>query len=421
MGSWIKHKYSPVGLDLGRTAIRAVQLRRRDQGLHLHSALELGSGGSCDPRSSSESEPILDETQLILQIKWLRESGGFIGRDVVLHCPAEKDIRPVDLPAGNESLPRDAILGALRLQMGGNLPFPVEQAIFDYLTRQKGARPGSIRVMAITADGQWIKERIRWIESAGMHCIGVDALPCVLSRLSILCGNPEGVFEAMASSEPDPIDSTNSNCLLTALLDIGYSGSTLIVHDSQGPFFCRRFALGGREMSEILAQRLTVDFPRAEQFKRRFGIDCNSRQLCLAGAVADTNGEPADGNPQGNETIRQPSDPAPKQDLEIGKTIFAALQSELSDYVEGLTRSLNYVITNYQGARLQKIYLAGAAAHTQNLDRYLADKFELPVKIITHPLLAEITSNLPATRAQAGNWTTALGLALTQMEGTWRE
>ena len=418
MANWLKHKYSPVGMDLGRTAIRAVQLRRRDHRLHLYSALELANGGSWDPASSSNPEPIVDETQVISQIKRLRAGGGFIGRDVVIHCPAEKlDMRPVDLPASNESLPREAILGALRLQVGGHLPFPVEQAVFDYLPRQNDGRAGSIRIMAITADGQWIKERIGWIESAGMHCIGVDALPCVLSRLSIASSGPEGYFEHLDSSEPDPLDATDSKCRLRAVLDIGYSGSTLIVHDAQGPLFCRRFALGGLEMCDIFAQRLTVDFPRAEQFKRRFGIDCISRQLCLAFAAADTMQERADHNPHGDETIRRPGDPSPQHDLEIGKTIFAALQSELKDYVEGLTRSLNYVITNYPGARLQKLYLAGAAAHTRNLDRYLTDQFELPVHIIAHPLLSKLMDALPATRAQAGNWTTALGLALKQMEG----
>ena len=106
----------------------------------------------------------------------------------------------------------------------------------------------------------------------------------------------------------------------------------------------------------------------------------------------------------------------PKQDLEIGKTIFAALQNDLGDYVEGLTRSLNYVITDCQGANLQKILLAGAAAHTRNLDQYLAEQFGLPVQIILHPVLTEIVHSLPETRAQSGNWTTALGLALKQME-----
>jgi len=422
MGSWIKHRYSPVGLDLGRTAIRAVQLRRRHHVLQVHRALELGSGWSYDQASFSQEESTLKESPVISQIRRLCESGGFIGRYVTIHCPAEKlDMRPIDLPSGREGLPREAILGALRLQIDGHVPFPVEQAIFDYFPLQTGVRPGHIRVMAITADKDWIQERIRWIESAGMQCIGVDALPCVLSRLSISGNGAEAFSDAEGSSEPDSENSAKSNHPLTAVLDMGWSGSTLIVHDSQSPLFCRRFALGGREMSEILAQRLTVDFARAEQFKRRYGIDCKSRQLCLADSVADANAEPAEGNSHWDLTARRPSNSSLEQDLEIGKTIFAALQGDLRDFVEGLMRSLNYVITNCQRAQLQKIFLAGAAAHTQNLDQFLADQFELPVKIISHPLLAEITSNLPATRAQMGNWTTALGLALKQMEGTWRE
>lgn len=411
------HKYSPIGMDLGTTAIRAVQLRRRDNKLYIHSALELANGDSCDPNSSSQEQPIAVESQVSSKIKRLWESGGFVGRNVVIHCPAEKmDMRPVDLPVGDKKLPREAILGLLRLQVGGHLPFPAEHAVFDYLPGSKDSRSGKFQIMAITADGQWIKERIQWIESVGMRCIAVEALPCALSRLSTSCDELVETPQTIASAEPDCAESLDSNRLLNAVLDIGYSGSTLMVHDSRGPLFCRRFAMGGREITEIVAQRLSIDFTRAEQFKRRFGIDCNSRQLCLAGTIADTNEKPENHRIRREETIRRPSDSSTEQNLEIGKTIFAALQCELSDYVEGLTRSLNYVTTNCHGARLQKIYLAGAAAHTRNLDQYLADQFELPVQIIAHPVLAEIACNLPNTRAQTGNWTTALGLALKEME-----
>jgi type IV pilus assembly protein PilM len=420
MRTWMQHKYSPIGLDIGRTAIRAVQLRRRDHGLHLYSAFELGNGGLSDAAPGTEAEPMFDEPQAIEQIKRLRESGGFIGRDVVLHCPTSQlDMRPVDLPAGEEGLPREAILGALRLQLGSHLPFPADQAVYDYLPIHQAVRPGMLRVMAITADAQWIKERIRWIESGGMHCIEVDALPCALTRLSILCDGSEKFSETSATSLGKSPDPSESNYFITAVLDIGFSGSTLIVHDGQGSLFCRRFSIGGREMSEILAQRLTVSFSQAEQFKRRFGIDCASRQLCLVGSVAEANSEVA--SSQSDSSFGASNSSSSQADIEIGKTIFAALQSDLSNYVEGLTRSLNYVITNSQGARLRQIHLAGAACHTRNLDRYLSEQFELPVRILAHPLLEEITNELPATRAQAGNWTTALGLALKQMEGTCRE
>lgn len=412
-----RYKYSPIGIDLGRTALRAVQLRRRDGTLHIHSALEWGNDDSRNPNACTQETLIEEESQVLSQMKRLRECGGFVGRDVVIHCPAEKlDIRPVNMPSGDNELPREAVLGLLRLQIGGHVPFPTEQAVFDYLARPKDPQSKHIRIMAVTADGQWIKERIRWMELAGMHCIAVDALPCALARVATLCEKSEPSREEIDVSESVSEHSTDPNRRLNAVLDIGYSGSTLMVHDSHGPLFCRRFALGGREMTEILTHRLMIDFTQAEQFKRRFGMECNSRQLCLAGTASHTREKPEQGGSDDKETDRSLQGSSWEHNRKIGKTIFAALQSALRDYVEGLMRSLNYVITNCQGARLQNIYLAGAAAHTRNLDRYLTGQFELPVQVISHPVLAEITCTLPATRAQTGNWTTAMGLALKRME-----
>ena len=88
------------------------------------------------------------------------------------------------------------------------------------------------------------------------------------------------------------------------------------------------------------------------------------------------------------------------------------MQAELNTFVEGLIRTLNYIIAEHRQARLEKIILCGSAAHTMNLDRYLVEQFELPVELISHYLLDDIVSYLPPTRANAGSWATAMGLAL---------
>ena len=42
---------------------------------------------------------------------------------------------------------------------------------------------------------------------------------------------------------------------------------------------CRRFQLGGKELTEILSQHLCVNYEQAERLKIKFGLDCDSRRL----------------------------------------------------------------------------------------------------------------------------------------------
>ena len=80
--------------------------------------------------------------------------------------------------------------------------------------------------------------------------------------------------------------------------------------------------------------------------------------------------------------------------------------------MEALVRSLNYVIAQNRGSRLEKIVLSGTASHLKKLECYLSDKLGIPVERMQNRLLSEISEQIPESRGQSGRWATALGLAL---------
>ena len=414
MLKWRHKRYTPIGLDWAATALRAVQLFRGKDSLQVHAALEIPIPAGSDRVSIGDGSTDDDKPSSAELLQRLILRGGFVGKDVVLHCPAEKmDMRIVELPAGNDGLPRQVILGALKLQMGGKLSLPVEKAVHDYVPLGHDRQRGLISLMAITADAQWIKQRIETVESMGLRCVGVEPLAYALTRL-VNRGSPGGLRVSPPPSDGNAAETTQdpTHQRLAAVLDIGYSGSTLMVSNNQGPIFCRRFALGGREITDILAQRLLIDFYQAERLKCTYGLDCRARRISLEKTTVGHNGAVIDGADSGNSSVPTALNYDFEGDCEIAKAIYAALQSDLNDYVVALTRALNYVITTVGGAGLEKIQLCGSGAHLKNLDEYFSSQFDLPVEIISHPLLEEIVSALPATRARAGSWATALGLAL---------
>jgi len=422
MFNWIAKKYLPIGLDIGHTAVRGIQLLRQGNTLHVHNALEI----ACPAESASPTE-LIDrqnddhntDDRLPALLERLIDRADFVGRDVVLHCPGEKlDMRPVNLPAPPQGLPRSAVLGALKLQMANHLSFPVEQAVFDYFIAGYDSNKDNMTVMAFTADGSWINQRIDLIQSLGLRCVAVDTLPCVLTRLVTSnhdykpcpdqknqTDNDNATAPDNNTTAPDNSDHKNehtdpSEDILTGILDIGFSGSTLIVCDREKPLLCRCFQLGGKKLTETLSQQMMLDYHLAEKLIATHGLDCQSRHLRFSNS------------PDEEKSVAVIDDDNTDDNTEIAKTIFAALQIDLNDYVEGLIRTLNYIIAEHSCARLEKILLCGSAGHTKNLSQFFAEQFELPVEPVMHPLLQEIVPYLPHTRHNIGSWTTALGLAL---------
>ena len=377
-----KTRISLIGLDLGGTALRGLQLRLRPDHAQSLAAVEIPLPRDHDPE---DTDAVADALARLVH------NGEFASRDAIIHCPADRlDLRPIDLPAGRGQLPRNAVLGALRLQLGGQLPFPIDTAVFDYFTAGP-ARNGRLRLIAITADGQWVRKRIKLVESVGLHCVRVEAFPCAIARLTASdCDDP--------APDPDADDSPDI-ARLTAILDLGHAGSTLVVVGPYGPVFCRRFDFAGIQLIRALTDRLSLPESIAEKLIKRYGIDSQSRKLRLAPVAA--------------EPLSDRSDTLPLDDnrnAEIGKTMYAALTPHLAAFVEGLVRSLNYVISQEPSAILHRVLLTGRTAQLPNLDDYLAQQFELPVHRFHASVIDSLLDQLPATRSCPGSWTTAFAL-----------
>ena len=430
--------FLPIGLDIGSTALRAVQLYRQGDDLHLHAALALPhphpdnqsspdhslphSPLPPDPTNTHDENHILQTSAptnletpapLVVQLQRLIQRGGFVGRKVVLHCPADKlDMRPIDLPAPPEGLPHAAVAGAVKIQID-QLPTPFPQTVCDYLNLGYDPHPGILRIMAVIADAQFIQQRIQLVKKTNLHCLHIDALPCNLSRLlqHTLPNTPSenSLNDKKQTSKNHHQQPPTPSEHLTAVIDIGLNGSTLVICNPAGPVFARQFPFAGRHITNTLAQRLLINLQKAEHIKEKHGIDWHTRHLC------NTAGNTSASNTQNTTTALLESPPKnnPAQP-ELAKAIYAALQTELYDYALSLTRALNYVVANRAQAQLKRILLTGSAAHLKNLPDFLTHQFELPVQLLDHPLLHEITNALPRPQAIAGPWTTALGLALYQ-------
>ncbi len=456
----IRKKYSPIALDIGHSAIRGLQLYRNGRQWHVYRALELtntmfpsesvalsaalysgqpddalhGGLNNNDPWTNynalSEQGEAIDNTAaeqydnyIEQQIRKLMDRCNFYGKSVMLHYPAEKlDMRPISLPAGPDGLSREIIIGAIKMQTTGKLLFNQEDAVYDYLISEHDIERGKLSVIAFTADGQWAHRQVRILQKLKLQCVGIDVLPCVLSRVcNDTCSLNNSSDAAMpaqnlnianttniaglsdtANAKGEPITpqqyNADSNNIqkLTAVIDIGYKASRLVVCKGNIPILCRSFGFGGQTMTEIISQRLLIEHNMAEKLKLSYGLDNQTdasvytAQSTSAIAVM-------------KQTQRQGA---------IGRTIYDALQVALTDYTEGIIRTLNYAITENRNTVLARVLLCGRAAHTTNLAEYFNEQFGIPVEIISNSLLDEITEFLPSSRSNAGGWVTSLGLSL---------
>ncbi len=136
-------KRSGIGLDIGSSAVRAVEIARRGGHDEVAHFAQVG----LPPGAVVEGE-IRDPAAVSAALKRLWSSGGFKHKDVVLGVSSQRAmVRQIEVPQMSPAEMRSA----LRYQIGELLPIPVEQAVFDFAALGPGGpraatvqrRPGS--------------------------------------------------------------------------------------------------------------------------------------------------------------------------------------------------------------------------------------------------------------------------------------
>jgi Tfp pilus assembly PilM family ATPase len=243
-------RYSPIGIDIGSDAIKALQLKCGRAGPSLFAATVV-------PRSSTGS-PIgpadFDRIARVLSRQ------GFVGDDVVLGVPADRLITAaLELPPRTSNAPLDDIARTELARAGRTEPNAIESSWWPLPgTGRPGEGTHGIGVACKHTDACALLDAG---ESAGLNILALDVLPVAAVRSVVpLCAGSGG---------------------LTGVLDIGHSACELLLLHERTLVYQRSMKeLGTGRILTALAQAGHEALEPATLMMRSVG--------CLPGADGDT-------------------------------------------------------------------------------------------------------------------------------------
>jgi general secretion pathway protein L len=344
-----------VGLDLGCESIKRVRLR-----------------------SSFRTVEVVDFTRIPLPV----DDRQHPDRVAEALQQLEGSNRPTDLVAtalpGDEvaihllSMPfsdRKRISQTIGLELESQIPFSLDQVVFDYLHCGQTETGGSRLLLAFCQ----IERMARWLEvynSAGLdpRLIGPDAL----------------AYTTLVDSLSPPEDDR-----AVAMVDIGHRLTSLCIIGPSGVEFARTISGGGLDVTNRLAEAFKVNAAKAEAGKRRSGF------VESDGRTATT----------------------PEQAL-----ISDAVKRSTSSVVRELRQTFS---THFSTVKrpIKKIWLCGGGSAIENLDWYLSSELDVEVeRIRTEHFDLPGVEHLENGDESGGNtWVKALGLALHAHQGGRRD
>jgi len=324
-----------MGLDIGSSAIKLVQLQETKHGVSLHKA-----GSAPTPPESVKGGVIVDPLAVAkavgslldaLQVEGTAVSAGIAGPTVV--------VREVPLPPMSDRQLRKSIQWEAR----NYISFPVEDSVveFQILERPTSASAGQMRVMLVAAPRDMVDSQVEAIELAGLDPVAVEIQPFASLR-GILAANGQ------SQGEGDT----------TAVLGIGAAYTDITIMKDGRFVLTRTIPIAGDAFTEAMKNALDVDVGEANQLKE------TAMQVVAS------------------EEERATLDPAAQQ-------ASRAIEPLLDELIREVRRSLAYHDYQQQspdaGAGelgVNRILLSGGSAKLPRIQEYFQAQLGVPVDVV---------------------------------------
>lgn len=223
----------------------------------------------------------------------------------------------------------DKIDEMLRYEASENLPFPIEEVVWDYQILSTEDET-ELDALIVATKGETAQDAALCAENAGLKLVMVDAMPFAL-------------YNCIRFNCP-----ANDKC--TMLLDIGGRSTDLIFVEGT-KVFTRSISVAGNTITNEIARSLAVSVEEAERIKKEIGF------VALGGTYAVVDDETA-------EKVSK-----------IIRNVITRLHSEVN-------RSVNFYRSQQGGSAPDKLLLTGGSSLTRYMDTFFREKLGIETEYL---------------------------------------
>jgi len=257
MGLFSKKPKSILGLDIGTSSIKMVQLKKEEDKFRLETYGEVSPAGYLDRLNDSFQTTSLKTLEVVTRemIRMLLEKAETTTKHVVMSIPVFSSFTSIiEMPEMAEK----ELARAVEFEARKYIPIPLSEVVLDWKIIESGMIKGELsprpfqgkRILLIAVPKEVINKYIRI----------ADALDLKIKALEL---ESFSFARSLVVGEKNPI----------CVLDIGARATSFTIIDNGIIQMSHGLDIAGAEMTRLLASSLGVTFKRAEDFKVAHGIN----------------------------------------------------------------------------------------------------------------------------------------------------
>lgn len=395
---------TPVGLDMGTTSFRVVELKPTSgKPLLTH----MGSI-QVPPGVIVEGE-IADPALASQALSQLWKETGLRDKQLTVGISNQKVIvRLVELPYMDEQ----ELRGALQYQAQEYIAIPMDEAILDFQIVGEfttAEEEHMMEVLLVAAQKDMVQKFVETIQQAGLEPEVIDVSSFALLR-------------SLGETAPLILEE-GKEAEAVVLMNISAGITNIVVVEEGIPRFSRVTAMAGDDFTRAVANALNLPFDEAEELKIKVGlpeIASEGETAAVPKLVEVAAGSRGSGwqDEGGKEAeAAEVNTYFAGEDPERVSKAQQALVHETHRFIDEVRRSLDYYLTQAKVASIQNITLTGGASQLPNLASYLEKALQVNVSY-GHPLkkVDVAPSLLERAEREESSMAICLGLALRGVE-----
>ena len=322
-----------LALDIGASALKMAEfVALRSGGVEL---VNFGTASlEIDPQSDADRSTYLSTT-----IKEIMQDRGMKPGPVLLSVSGQSVFsRFVKLPP----VDREKVYQIILYEAQQNVPFPIEEVVWDY--QLIGGVSGEIDVMLAAIKAEIIEQITSAVEAAGLVPDLVDVAPMSL-------------YNAVRYNY-------NELPTCTLVIDMG-ARSTDLIFIEEGRVFSRSIPVAGNAITQQIMQEFNLSFPDAEQLKKAHAF------VAFGGAYEGPKSEVVD---KVSKSVR---------------SVMTRMHAEIN-------RSVNFYRSQQAGRQPSLVLLAGGTSVIPYTDSFLKDKMKVDVDYLNPFLNVAVSETIEA-------------------------
>jgi type IV pilus assembly protein PilM len=316
-----------IGLDIGSHSIKLVGLKMTSKGPFLtHVGIkEIPPGGNKEDANyiSEILKTLVSEVGLKTKKVSLTISGSGV------------NISRIVVP----SMPRAELKEAVRWEIKGKLPFPVETAQIDFhaLGEIIEENVKKLDLMVVSCPNHLIDQTLSIVRGAGLQPVHLDVEPFALWNGLLTWGRVKKEEEV-------------------ALIDLGADKTGIHLFRDGILQFSREVTPAGADITRAIIEGIgtgeepDILYEKAERIKKELGIPSEARN---------------------EKTV--------EESIDLSKVSFH-MRPVLERMAAEIGRSLDYYKNQFNVDRIDRVLLTGGGAHLKNFSSYLGNELRLPVE-----------------------------------------